>query len=89
MTLKRTKLVWPDYCVTFQRFNVVNPRKGFRGSSAGKESALNVGDMRSIPGLGRSPGEENGYPLQCSCLENPRGQRSLAATAHGVAVGHD
>ena len=70
MTLKRTKLVWPDYCVTFQRFNVVNPRKGFRGSSAGKESALNVGDMRSIPGLGRSPGEENGYPLQYSGLKN-------------------
>ena len=37
-----------------------------------------VGDPGSIPGSGRSPGEENGYPLQYSCLENPHGQRSLA-----------
>ena len=36
----------------------------------GKESACNAGDMGSIPGLGRSPGEENGNPLQYSCLEN-------------------
>ena len=40
------------------------------GSSAGKESACNVGDLGSIPGLGRSPGEGNGYPLQYSGLEN-------------------
>ena len=39
---------------------------GFPGSSAGKESACNVGDPSSIPGLGRSPGEEIGYPLQYS-----------------------
>ena len=38
--------------------------------SDGKESACNVGDPGSIPGLGRSPGEEKGYPLQYSCLEN-------------------
>ena len=38
--------------------------------SAGKESACNVGDLGSIPGLGRSPGEGNGYPPQYSCLEN-------------------
>ena len=42
----------------------------FPGGSDGKESACNVGDIDSIPGLGRSPGEENGYPLQYSCLEN-------------------
>ena len=36
----------------------------------GKESACNVGDLGSIPGLGRFPGEGTGYPLQCSCLEN-------------------
>jgi len=35
-----------------------------------KESACNAGDLDSIPGLGRSPGEGNGYPLQCPCLEN-------------------
>ena len=42
---------------------------GFPGGSAGKESACNVGDLGLIPGLGRSPGEENGYPLQYSGLE--------------------
>ena len=50
---------------------------GFPGGSVGKESAYNVGDLGSIPGLGRSPREGNGYPLQCSCLEF-LGQRSLA-----------
>ena len=39
---------------------------GFPGGSAGKESACNAGDLGLIPGLGRSPGEENGYPLQYS-----------------------
>ena len=50
---------------------------GFPGGSAGKESACNVGDLGSIPGLGRFPGEGNSYPLQYSCLENPHEQRSL------------
>ena len=50
----------------------------FPGSSNGKESACNVGDLGSIPGLGRSRGEGHGKPLQFSCLENPHGQRSLA-----------
>ena len=43
----------------------------FLGGSAGKESMCNAGDLGSVPGLGRSPGEGNGSPLQCSCLENP------------------
>ena len=43
---------------------------GFPGGSAGKESACNVGDLGSIPGLGRSPGEGSDYPLQYSDLEN-------------------
>ena len=47
------------------------------GQIYGKESACNAGDLGSIPGWGRSPGEGNGYPLQYSCLENPHGQRSL------------
>ena len=51
---------------------------GFPGSSDGKESTCNVGDLGSIPGSGRSPGGGNGNPLQYSCLENPHGQRSLA-----------
>ena len=43
---------------------------GFPGGSDGKASACSVGDPGSIPGLGRSPGEGNGNPLQYSCLEN-------------------
>ena len=45
-------------------------KTGLPGSSAGKESACNAGDLGSIPGLGRSPGEGNAYPLQYSGLEN-------------------
>ena len=51
---------------------------GFPGGSDGKESAGNVGDLGSVPGLGRSRGGGRGNPLQYSCLENPHGQRSLA-----------
>ena len=46
------------------------PSLGFPGDSAGKESTFSAGDLGSIPGLGRSPGEGNGYPLQYSGLEN-------------------
>ena len=59
--------------------------KGFPGSSDGKASAYNMGDLGSIPGLGRSPGEGNGNPLQYSCLENPMDQGAWWATVHGVA----
>ena len=50
-----------------------NLPKDFPGGLDGKVSAYNVGDPGSIPGLGRSPGEGKGNPLQCSCLENPMG----------------
>ena len=53
---------------------------GFPCSSAGKESTCNAGDLGSIPGLGRSPGEGKGYPLQYSGLEN-----SMDCILHGVA----
>ena len=53
---------------------------GFPGSSAVKESACNTGDLGSIPGLGRYPGEGNVYPLQYSGLEN-----SMDCIVHGVA----
>ena len=56
---------------------------GFPGSSAGKESTCNAGDSSLIPGLGRSPGEGNGNPLQCSCLENPMDRGVWWATVHG------
>ena len=55
------------------------------GGSDGKASAYNVGDLGSIPGLGRSPGEGNGNPLQYSCLENPMDGGAWKATVHGVA----
>ena len=50
-----------------------------------KEFSCSVGDMSSIPGSGRSPGEENGCPLQYSCLENPMDRGAWRATVHGVA----
>ena len=52
---------------------------------SGKESACNAGDVGWIPGLGRSPGEENGNPLQYSCLEDPMDRGAWQATVHGVA----
>ena len=57
---------------------------GFPGGSDGKEYACNVGDLDSIPGLGRSPGEGNGNPLQYPCLENPMDRGAWRATVHGV-----
>ena len=54
-------------------------------SSAGKESARNVGDLGSIPGLGKSPGEGKGYPLQYSGLENPMDRGAWRATVRGIA----
>ena len=54
------------------------------GGSEVKASAHNVGDLGSIPGSGRSPGEGNGNPLQYSCLENPMNGGAWWATVHGV-----
>ena len=55
--------VLPDWCTSILL--------DFPGGSDSKVSAYNVGDPGSIPGLGRSPGEGNGNPVQYSCLENP------------------
>ena len=49
-----------------------------------KASACNAGDLGSIPGLWRSPGEGNGNPFQCSCLENPMDRGACQATVQGV-----
>ena len=57
----------------------------FPGGSDGKESACSVGDPGLIPGSGRSPGKENGNPLQYFCLENPMNRGAWQATVHGVA----
>ena len=55
------------------------------GGSDGKESACNIGDPRLIPGLGRSPRERNGYPCQCSYLENSTDRGAHQATVRGIA----
>ena len=61
------------------------PELGFPGGSEVKASACNVGDLGSIPGLGRSPGEGNGNPLQYSCLENSMDGGAWWAIVHGLA----
>ena len=57
---------------------------GLPGGSDGKESACNEGDLGSVPGWERSPGEGNGNPLQYSCLENSMDRGAWRATVHGV-----
>ena len=57
---------------------------GFSCGSNGKEFAYNAGDLGLIPGLGRSHGEGNGNPLQCSCLGNPMDKGIQQAKVHGV-----
>ena len=58
--------------------------KGFPGGSVVKNPPANAGDPGSIPGLGRSPGEGNGTPLQHSCLENPMDRGAWRETVHRV-----
>ena len=62
----------------------INIVGGFPLGSDGKESASSAGDPGSILGLGRSLGEENGYPPQYSCLENPMDRGAWGATVHGI-----
>lgn len=57
----------------------------FPGGTEVKASARSAGDLGLIPALGRSPGEDNGNPLQHSCLENPTDRAAWWATVHGVA----
>ena len=57
---------------------------GLLDGSAGKESPCSEGDLGSVPGLGRSPGKGNGYPLEYSCLENPMDRGLWQAIVHGV-----
>ena len=72
-------------CTGFSSWDFQALDQCFPGSSDGKESAYNSGDPGSIPGLGRSPGEGNGNPLQYSCLENSMDRRSWWATVRGIA----
>ena len=71
--------VWSDTSFHFICISLI-VMLGFHGSSAGEESACNAGDLGSIPGLGRFPGEGKGYALQYSGLEN-----SMNCIVHGVA----
>ena len=57
---------------------------GFPGGSEGKESACNAGDLGSISGWARAPGEGSGNPLQYSCLGNPMDRGAWQATVHGM-----
>ena len=58
---------------------------GFLGGSVVKNLSANAGDTGSVPELGRYPGEENGNPLQYSCLGNPMDRGAWRATVNGVA----
>ena len=73
---------WNNYCLSLHWL-------GFPHGSDSKQFACSVGDLGLIPGLGRSPGGGHGNPLQCSCLENPHGQRRLVGCSPwGCRVGH-
>ena len=67
------------YQEIYKYFNILTTimTVGFPGGLISKESACDIGDLGSIPGLERSPGGGHSNPLQYSCLENPHGQRSL------------
>ena len=65
---------------------------GFPGSTVVKNPPANAGDtgeVGSIPGMGRSPGEGNGNPLQCSCFENPRDGGAWRAAVYGGCIALD
>ena len=72
-------------CGSHKRLSCTQGEGDFPGGSDSKVSAYNAGDPGSIPGLGRSPGEGNGNPLQYSCLENPMDGGAWWAIVHGVA----
>ena len=60
------------------------PYSGVFSGSVVNNQPVNAGDLGSIPGLGRVPGEENDNPLQCFCLGNPMDRGGWLATVHGV-----
>ena len=68
-----------QFCTPFKASSL-----GFPGSSVGKESTCSAGDLGSIPGSGRFPGEGNGKPLQDPCLENPMDRGAWWAAAYWI-----
>ena len=79
------KVICPQGRGTLTWMLNLGPVLGFPGSSDGRESACNEGDLGLIPGLGRSPGEGNGNPPQYSCLGSPMNRGVKRALVHGVA----
>ena len=71
--------------MSFSRIVATLRYRGFPGGSGSKVSVCNAGDLGSIPGRGKFPGEGNGNPLQCFCLENPIDRGALQATVQGPA----
>ena len=88
MALQRVGHDWATFTFIIHSnwINLLNMKlnMGFSGSWDGRESNCNVGDLALIPGLGRSPGEVNSYPLQYSCLENSMDRGAWQAIVHGV-----
>ena len=84
-------MIIEKYCNVFQvrTFNSPSLPNCVPWWLSGKESACNAGDQGLIPGLGRSPGEGNGNPLQYSCLENPMDGEAWWDTVHAQTIGHD
>ena len=72
-------------CLYYYSSNNNQHYTSFPGGSVSKESTCIAGDLSSIPGSGRSPGEGNGNPLQYSCLENSKDRGAWWATLQGVA----
>ena len=73
-----------NYEVVKSVLNSVSLTLGFPGGSVVKNSPASAGDVSSIPGLGRSPGEGNGNPFQYFCWDNPMDRRARWATVRGV-----
>jgi len=76
-----TQLISQNFSINFRILDKIKA-----GGSEVKASASNAGDLGLIPGLGRSPGEGNGNPLQYSCMENPMDRGAWQATVHGVTM---
>ena len=76
---------WYKLLIVFLPVSVLELTQDFPDGSDCIEFACNVGDPGLIPGSGISPGEENGYPLQYSCLENPTDRGAQQAITHEVA----
>ena len=75
-------ILWVDIA----HLNLLRSMEGFLGSSNSKQPTCNAGDLGSIPGFGRFPGEGHGNPLQYSCWENSMDRGAWQATVYGVAI---